>query len=76
MLPVLYEVVMGSVNQVGRKGHCSYWVGIAVEMGTAYPFGNSSTFGSVMCESESRFGFESGFRAFWAGFGFRFGFRA
>ena len=30
--------------------------------------------GPVMCESESGFGFESGFRAFWAGFGF--GFRA
>ncbi len=25
---------------------------------------------SVMCESESGFGFESGFRAFWAKFGF------
>ncbi len=33
-------------------------------------------FGAVMCESESGFGFESGFRAFWAGFGFGFGFRA
>ena len=25
-----------------------------------------------MCESESGFGFESGFKAFWAGFGFGF----
>ncbi len=30
---------------------------------------------SVMCESESGFGFESGFKVFGAGFGFGFGFR-
>ena len=36
----------------------------------------SLAFGGVMCESESRFGFESGFRAFWTGFESGFGFRA
>ncbi len=32
---------------------------------------SSFMYGPVMCESESGFGFESGFKAFWAGFGFR-----